>query len=519
VVKQLGVRDLIKSFVALVCLALVLAAPAGAEDWKGAGQVTSSRIPATSLLSASVAHSGDVLLAFASEEGLFTRSRARGGVLQDRQSVATPPALVGHPKLAGNGAGESVLVWSERAGDEPPASASLLKAAARAPGNDFGPPQTVYHGAPDAFLCSEDAVAIAESGAAIVVFAVEVPGKFAHCRLLAAVRPAGATRFDEPVEIDDFGAFFSAPRVGFDGSGNALITWSRRASREANNFSRNIAAVRYLPAAGGFQPAQTLAIPGEGAGQRRFGAGRLRVSPTGAAIVVWVSFRGFSARIAAAIGDTEHGFGPPALVSGQAAPTRFDVAAGPDGTRAVAWRGGRAGHRRVQVARVGPGAEALTSLDTDTISQRRPAEVALVITDRGDVTVAWSRYLHFPGPTAVEVASAAPSGHFGPPQLLSSTGSDRTAPSLAINSRGERFFVWAEQPLRRQLVGLAGADRTAHWALAPAHGRFGQPQTMVRARGIGAVQLYRGALGAMLAAVRHDSEAGTSWSLFTYAER
>jgi hypothetical protein len=247
----------------------------------------------------------------------------------------------------------------------------------------------------------------------------------------------------------------------------------------------------------------------------------LRVSPGGTAILAWQTVRARVQHIAAAIGDTRHGFGRPAVLSGQATTVRFDAAAGPDGTRAVVWRGGRLkGHTRVQVARVGPGAEAITSRDTRTISRRRAADVALAIGDRGDVTVAWSRYLKYPGPTAVEVATAPRSGHFGKPQLVSSAGPGYGAhPQVAVNSDGDRFLAWIEGSPKHP-AGLGGAE-TAHWAMAPAASRrFAKPRKMASTTGIGEVRLYRGALGAMLAAVRQESAGGgSSWSLLTYRER
>jgi hypothetical protein len=414
------------------------------------------------------------------------------------------------PILAGNGTGESALVWYEGDGRDPSPGSWVIKAAVRAPGAEFGPAQTIFLNGPNEHPSSEPFVAVSESGAAMVLFVVDVPSGFAESRLLAAVRPAGAARFDEPVELDDVGAFASSPRVGFDRSGNALITWTRRRGRGPDELGRDITAVRYLPEAGGFKPAQTLAIPGETAGQRRNG---LAVSPTGAAIMAWASTRGATTRMAVAIGDTERGFEPPVVVSGQAAPKRFDVAAGADGTRAAAWRGGKPGASRVQVARVGPVAKRISSRDTRTLSAKRAAELAVAIDDVGGVTVAWSRYLKFPGPLAVEAATAAPSRHFAQPRLLSSKGSSYGAsPALGINSRGDRFLVWGEST-------PPSDDRVAHWALAPSNGRFGNRGRMMRASGMARVRLYRGPLGSMLATVLRSTVGETSWSLFTYGER
>jgi hypothetical protein len=490
--------------VALALLLLALGAPAQAERWKGAGSILTSGGGA---VSTTVDRDGDALFAVTTPAGLFTRARPRGEPIQARQLVTSTPAA---PRVAGNAAGQAVMAWSDT---REPVQSTRVMVALREPGRPFGAAQTVYDEGPEHYVCDRIGFAISDSGEAMVVFtAGEVTSRV--CRLMASVRPAGAERFGEPVELDPATASRARPQVAFDAVGNALVAWTRPGSENIDEAPRDLHVVRYLPAAGGFQPVQSLAVPGETVGI--YGkAPRLRVAPGGAAILAWGSTSARTTRTVAAIGDTQAGFTPPEVLSGRASAESVDAAVGADGTRAVAWRAGRAGAARVQVARAGPGAETLTSGDTRTLSAKRASQVALAVTDRGRVTVVWSRHLKYPAPAAVEAATASPSRRFERAQVLS-TGSQGfpDVPLIATNTNGDQFASWTEQR-------PGASERTQHWAMAPAAtGHFREARQMLRARDVGLVQLYRGARGAMLAVVLRPYIAHrVSWSLFTYGER
>jgi hypothetical protein len=152
----------------------------------------------------------------------------------------------------------------------------------------------------------------------------------------------------------------------------------------------------------------------------------------------------------------------------------------------------------------------------------------MVVTDEGRVTVTWLRLLG-DGARAVEAASAE-GGRFGDDQRLS--GGDvmsRPRPVIGANSRGEQFIAWNSRdrrpPISYSVIESAKASSR--------NGRFGRTLDVLRARTnikelAGDFQLYRGANGAMLAAVRRDrgnpdvefsAALPYAWDLRSYAER
>src|SRR3954471_7509100 len=293
-----------------VLLVALGAFPASAlgSDWKGAGNILSTS--AGGAVSATVDRDGNALFAVTTPAGLFARARPRGDSVQARQLVTSTPAA---PRVAGDAAGQAVMAWSDSREE---LRSTRVQVALREPGQAFGATQTLYDGGPEHYVCDRIGFAISDSGEAMVVFtAGEVTSRV--CRLMASVRPARADRFGEPVELDPATAARARPQVAFDAVGNALVAWTRPGSENIDEAPRDLQAVRYLPAAGGFQPVQSLAIPGETVGI--YGkAPRLRVAPAGAAILAWGSTSARTTHVVAAIGGTRAGFTPPQVLSGRA---------------------------------------------------------------------------------------------------------------------------------------------------------------------------------------------------------
>ena len=268
------------------------------------------------------------------------RARPSGGSFGDARTL---PAASGEPvEPAGAANGDVVMAWRERPDPGSFASpGSLLKAAVRPAGSDFGDVQTVYDGGTQNSVCWWT-TGISPGGEAIVVFGVDSSpaSDSLDCSPHAAVRAPGSARFGAPVQIDDEPAFFR-PVVAFDERGNALIAWRGRTT-PAVKVARH-------PAGGGITAPQTVSVPDETSGALIV----LRVSePTGRAVLGFGSTNSDDRlRVAAAIGDTTNGFAAPTVLSGPAALSSaqigpfFDGAAGADGTLALVWRAAGAGGR------------------------------------------------------------------------------------------------------------------------------------------------------------------------------
>ena len=475
----------------LIVLSLLLAASAEAANWKRAGAITDGgAFP----VDATVDREGDAVIAWQDERGLLERARPRGGPLTPKRTV-TPVAREA-PPVVGNAGGEALQAWDEgvSGGTDTVREVATLRPA----GGEFGQPQTLYETTPGERICQQ-ASAMSASGEAIDVFTVSTLGARDQlaCRVYAAVRSPGASQFADPVQLSD--ATARTLQVALDDRGNGLVAWGDR-------LVHDIVVVRH-PAGGGFEPAQTLGVPGEFAAPGAGGPLMLRVSPgTGRAIIAFPTQGERSFTVAAAVGDTQTGFGPAGRISIGAA-SRFDLAAGADGTLAIAWRG-TSQLKRARVARLAPSVISLSNADRATFPGLHAVEVAVAVGDTGRVTVAWARLIAHGHHRSVEAATAPPSRQFTRPQTLSDQGEHLLAAlQLATSSTGSQFLTWLE--------GKAG-HQSVHWARAPAGtGKFGSAHPLARGeRGIGA-ELYRGARGAMLLVLQQDD----AWRLFTFGER
>jgi hypothetical protein len=479
----------VKRAALLIALFLLLVASAEGANWHRAGAIADSgAFP----LSATVDGDGGAVIAWQDEQGLHERTRPRGGPLTPMRTFT--PMVREAPPVAGNLTGEALQAWSEGAprSDTPPREVAALRSG----GGEFGPPQTLYDAAPGERICQQ-ASAMSASGEALVVFAVSSNGSTDQlaCRVFAAVRPPGAAQFADPVQLSD--ATARTLQVALDDRGNGLIAWG-------NRLAHDIVVVRH-PAGGAFEPAQTLGIPGELAVPGAGGPLMLRVSAgTGRAIIAFPTEGPRSFTVAAAVGDTETGFGEAGRISRGAA-SRFDLAAGAEGTLAIAWRGTSA-QKRARVARLGPGVSSLSKADRSTFPGLHAVEVAVAVGDTGRVTVAWSRLIAHGHHRSVEAATAPPSRQFTRPQLLSDQGAHLSAGlRLSTSSTGSQFLTWLE--------GRFGLS--VHWARAPARtGKFARGHPLGRREQGFGVELYRGARGAMLLVLQ---QAG-AWRLFTYGE-
>jgi hypothetical protein len=232
----------------------------------------------------------------------------------------------------------------------------------------------------------------------------------------------------------------------------------------------------------------------------------LRVSArTGRAIIAFPTQGAQSFTIAAAAGDTQTGFGAAGRIA-QAAASKFDLAAGADGTLALAWRG-TSKLKHARVARLGPAVSSLSKAERFTFPGLHAVEVAVAIGDTGRVTVAWSRLIAHGHYRSVETATAPPSRQFTRPQLMSARGGHLSAGlRLETSSTGAQFLTWLE--------GRFGLE--VHWARAPAAtGKFAGAHPLGHGEQGFDAELFRGARGAMLLVLQ---QAG-AWRLFTFGER
>ena len=492
----------------------VLAGSAHAADWRSAGAIT----PPTEIageLTGSVDAAGNSLFFWTTKgTDLNYRARPRGGPFGTSGTLTTRAQAPSYATEAANGDVAAAWIESREVGEF---HYPILRAALRTGGADFGPPRTVYDAGEQNTLCFVE-TAIADNGEAILAFGVSPRQPTGGpCRLYLATRAPGADRFGPPQQVTD--ADTSPPRIAMDARGNGLIAW-RTATSQTVQVARH-------PAGGGFTPPQSVGVGGEIV-PRYEGPLVLRVAePTGRAVLGFPSGRaGRRVHVAAAVGDTTNGFparanvlsGPADLGSGQLG-AYFDGDAGADGTLALTWRSSGRRKTRTQAAYVGPRATRITAARTRSVSGYGVQVPRVAVTRQGRVTVTWVRLVRS-NVRALEATTAFRGGFARAERIRSSRVASRPNPIVETNSRGDQWVVWA----RTGNVGVPGLAIESSRASARS-GRFGRIIPIARSSGrdntVTDMELYRGASGAMLAAVLRTRENPTTltWELHTNGER
>ncbi len=188
-------------------------------------------------LDAVASDSGRIAIGWGTQDGGEEANvpyRVRVAVREPGRGVFSPAQVVdagldaarpyGVPKLSASPTGEVGLVWVNATGDDVVATTSPVYAATAAPGSRFGPARKLAEfGVPGE-------IAFGPDRAAIVTWAslLQVDGNLEPGSPLAALRPAGATRFAAPAEeiAPDTGVT-RAPVAAFDPrSGDAVAAWS-----------------------------------------------------------------------------------------------------------------------------------------------------------------------------------------------------------------------------------------------------------------------------------------------------
>jgi hypothetical protein len=212
---------------------------------------------------------GDAIAVWLRSDGSHERVqaayRAAGGSFGTPQTLSVAGAEAEQPRVAMNGAGEAVAVWSVSAGGQ-----AEIQAATAAPGGSFGAPVDLS-GLPS--TVSVPQVALDSHGDAIAVWD---GWDGANIRIEAAVRPAGGS-FGAPQYLSPAGSNADVPQVAFDSAGDALAVW------RFDGSPASTVQAAYRPAGGAFGSAQTASVPGPAPAQ----APQVAFDGSGASVVAW----------------------------------------------------------------------------------------------------------------------------------------------------------------------------------------------------------------------------------------
>jgi hypothetical protein len=190
---------------------------------------------------------GDAVAVWLHSDGANMRVQAAyrpaGGSFGAPQTLSAVGYEAREPRVAMNGAGDAVIVWSLASG-----LTEKLQASSAAPGGTFGEPADLT---PFTTVASVPRVALDSHGNALAVWD---GWDGSNIRIEDALRPAGGS-FGAPQLLSPAGYNADTPQVAFDSAGDALAVWRFDGSPASTIESA------YRPADGEFGPAQTASAP------------------------------------------------------------------------------------------------------------------------------------------------------------------------------------------------------------------------------------------------------------------
>ena len=160
---------------------------------------------------------GDAVAVWLKAEGSSRRVQAAyrpaGGAFGAVQTLSQAGAEADEPRVAMDGRGDAVLLWSIAGGGH-----AEVQAAVAAPGGAFAAPVSLSG---PAAVASVPQVALDEHGDAIAVWD---GWDGSNIRIEDSVRPAGAS-FGAPQLLSPAGYNADTPQLAYDAAGDALVVW------------------------------------------------------------------------------------------------------------------------------------------------------------------------------------------------------------------------------------------------------------------------------------------------------
>ncbi|HWW09345.1 MAG TPA: PKD domain-containing protein [Candidatus Acidoferrales bacterium] len=214
-----------------------------------------------------------------SNERVQSAYRPAGGSFGAPQTLSAAGNDAAEPRVAMNGGGDAVVVWSLRSG-----VTAKIQAAQAGLGGGFGAAVDLT-----GFTSAESVpqVALDLHGDAIAVWD---GSDGANIRIEEALRPAAGS-FGAPRFLSPAGFNADNPQVAFDSSGNALAVW------RFDGPPASTAQGAYRPAGGEFGPVQTISAPVPHPAQRP----QVAFDGQGYGVVAWQQEDGIDPRVYASV--------------------------------------------------------------------------------------------------------------------------------------------------------------------------------------------------------------------------
>ena len=372
-----------------------------------------------------------------------------GGTLGEARAAAlgpwlpTPPVALSplggsEPQIAGAPDGSATMIWRV----DVSGSSSYVQAVTRPAGStEFGAVQTVSP-TDQALSGGKQAIAVGANGAATIAW-IRADGL-----IYQATRASSTSSFGNPEAVATGpDGITTRLAIAMAPDGTTVIAW-----RQVINFFGQVWQATRPAGATSFDPATAISTTGNA------DLVTVAISGTGTTTIGWQTVAGQLENYAAAVYAATRlsnapSFGSPQLLSaavtGQSGPI---VAAGADGTTAVAWRVSRV----VKVASLDPVADTFgASVTVSTVGVEPYDSPAIAVGADGMTTVTW-----YDQRGLVAAATRPAGGSFAAPVDVSAVGDSSTSPFMAIAPDGATMIMWrvGGSPKRIKVVTRPAAD-------------------------------------------------------------
>jgi hypothetical protein len=256
--------------------------------------------------------------------------------------------------------------------------------------------------------------------------------------LVAFAKPSFAeAAWTSPVTLSAVGQDASAPQVGVDAHGNAVVTWARFDGA----YERIQARTRSTTGALG----PIVGLSGHGP-QDAF-APQVAVNPAGDAVFTWRHFDGANWRIQTRVLSATGGLSPVQTLSG-AGQDAFGPEVGIDraGDAVFTWQRSDGTYRRIQ-ARFRSDAGILGPVQTLSAKGRNAQRPQIAVNRHGEAVFTWEGFI--PGSsgccTRIQARTRSSAGVLSPIRIVSpphDSSQGVTTPQVGVDAQGNAVLTW-----------------------------------------------------------------------------
>jgi hypothetical protein len=407
------------AFLALLLVALVAPAPAGAE-WSTPINISDAGRNA-SQAQVAVDADGDAVFTWTRFDGTNFRVQARArsstGTLSAVKTLSAAGQNAFNPQVAVDTDGDAVFTWQRSDGTN-----TRVQARARSKAGTLSAVQTLSAAGQDA---NNPQVAVDADGDAVFTWTRSDGTKVR----VQAVRRSAAGTLSAVQDLSDAGQDANTPQVAVEGGGDAVFTWIRF---DGTNFR---VQARARSAAGALSAVQTLSSSGRSAS-----APQVAVDADGDAVFTWQRFDGSFNRVQTRARSAAGALSAVQTLSAAGQNANLPQVAVEGGGDAVfTWVRADGTNDRAQ-ARERSAGGTLSPVQDLSNPGRSAFNPQVAVDGTGEAMFTWARS---DGTNSlIETRSRSAAGVLRPFTTLSDPGQDAFMPQVAVDPTGDALVTW-----------------------------------------------------------------------------